>query len=127
LGKEDREKILRSNGIIVKILMLCTGVLVKEIDLTKDERSISIYRKYLGEKYQPEDFYTTVISNHSSWIDILYIVKKHSPSLFGKSSVRKVPILSFIGIAMNAVFIDRTSKESRAETVLFVNLDSKYY
>ncbi len=118
LGKEERDKVLKSNGIIVKLILLSSGVVIKEVDLTNDQKTLSVYRKYLGEKYQPDDLYTTIISNHFSWADILYLVTKHSPSLFGKSSVKKVPILNFIGESMNAVYIDRTSKESRALTVI---------
>jgi hypothetical protein len=100
--------------------MYCTGLVINETDLSKDEKALAIYKKYLGSDYKAKDFYTTIISNHCSWAEILYLAQKHSPSLIGKSSVKKVPIVSFIGIAMNAIFIDRTSKESRADTVIIL-------
>ncbi len=106
------------NKFIVKCLYTCCGVIVEETDLSKDEKVINIMRKYLGKDYVPEEKYSTVIANHISWADIIYIEKKFSPSFIAKDSVRKIPIVGLIAWGQKSSFIARKDKNAIEKTVI---------
>ena len=97
------------------------GVVINETDLSKDDRVLGIFRKYLGNHYTPNDNYSTVIANHVSWADILYVEKKFSPSFIAKDSVRSMPFVGLIAWGQKSFFIARKDKNAVEKTVRFLN------
>jgi 1-acyl-sn-glycerol-3-phosphate acyltransferase len=119
-SKEDRVALKKRVTTISGWINKCLGVSAIETDLTHDEKTIKLYRKYLGEDYKPEDHadkYTTIIANHISWMDIVYIGSRIAPSFCAKESVQKIPFIGFCTYAMKTIYIDRTSKENRIQTI----------
>lgn len=96
------------------------GVIIHEKDLTKDAKILSIFAKYLGKDYQPEEKYSCVLANHSSWNDILYIEKKFSPSFIAKSAIRKIPFVGLIAWGQKSCFVARKDKDDLEKTVNFI-------
>lgn len=110
--------------MIQKVASFCTQMMVKsmgviktEVDRTKDENVLKVYRKYLGNDYKPGNIYTTVIANHVSWADILILMGRCSPSFVSKASLGNVPFIGNVAKAHLSIFTDRSSKESAGETV----------
>lgn len=108
------------NGIFSYSTYLSMGVIPKSIDLQRDEKSLAIYRKYLGSDYVPGTFYTTVIGNHMSWAEILHIVSCEAPSFMAKDSVKKMPVIGSIMVGSQGMFIDRHNKDARLETIRLI-------
>jgi hypothetical protein len=99
------------------------GVVVKDINATNDSRVLEVYKKYLGSGYKPTDDYTTIISNHISWVEVIYFAKRFSPCFVAKKTMSNAPFINFIGKALTAIYIDRSDKTNRHETVYnWVNL-----
>ena len=94
------------------------GIRVYEANLSEDPKIIKFYKKYLGENYDPSKFkdkYTTVIANHVSWADILYLKSKFGSSFISKDSVKKIPMVGYLSYAFKTLYINRQSKDSRIE------------
>lgn len=107
------------NSVLAKLVYLSHGVIIHEIDLTKDEKTLAIFRKYLGPDYQPQEKFSSVIANHSSWNDITYLEKKFSPSFIAKASVRSVPIVGLIAWTQKSCFISRRDNDDVEKTVFY--------
>jgi 1-acyl-sn-glycerol-3-phosphate acyltransferase len=114
---EDRKKIVKSNQIILGIMQFAMGIIANDFNATNDSRVLEIYRKYLGSGYKPAEDYTTIISNHISWVEIIYFTRRFSPSFIAKKTVSKAPIISYVGKVLNAIYIDRSDKTNRHDTV----------
>jgi 1-acyl-sn-glycerol-3-phosphate acyltransferase len=97
------------------------GLIIHEKDITKDKRILEIYKKYLGDDYVPDEKFSTLIANHISWADILYLEKKFSPSFIAKASVRKIPFVGKIAWGQKSSFIERKNKDAIEKTVNFIN------
>lgn len=118
LTKKDKLNISKFIRTFMTLLYSSMGVRVIEKDISRNEQVLKIYRKYLGEDYNPENYadkFTTVIANHISWADILYILSRESSSFIAKASVIQIPMVGFISYALKTLFIDRASKDSRSE------------
>jgi len=100
-------------------------VIIKETDLSKDAKVIDIMRKYLGKDYVPQERYSTVIANHISWADILYMEKKFSPSFIAKDSVKIIPFVGLIAWGQKSSFVARKDKNAIEKTVIIKKLNNK--
>lgn len=112
-SKEDKTILENLNKIFIQGMSLSTGIIVNEKDLTHDEKVVKLFREYLGESYNPDDYadkYTTIISNHISYADVMYIGYKEAPCWVAKASVKSIPLLGYIGLCFKNIFIDRVCK-----------------
>lgn len=100
-------------------MYMSCGIIINEKDLSKDEKVLSVFRKYLGKDYQPDDKYSTIIANHISWADIIYIQKKFAPSYISKDTVQNLPLFKFSGWVQKCIFISRKDKENIEKAVIF--------
>lgn len=119
-SEEERSYVVKSNKFWGNIVLKCTGIFMKRFSLTKDSRTLQIYKKYLGEDYKFETFFSTVIGNHIAWADILNLMTLESPSFVAKASADKAPILSGINRATGGILIDRSSEDAREATKNFI-------
>ena len=79
--------------------------LVGFTSLTTSKSDID-YKKYLGPDWTPEwEGASTLVCNHTSWIDILVAVYFHYPSFASRASARNIPLLGDIMVAMSTIFI----------------------
>jgi 1-acyl-sn-glycerol-3-phosphate acyltransferase len=116
--KEDRERLMKIGEFYVGWMYKSMGIRVYETNLSEDTNIIKLYRKYLGDNYDPTQFkdkYTTVIANHISWADILYLKSKLGSSFISKDSVKKIPLVGYVSYAFKTLYINRQSKDSRIE------------
>ncbi|MED6197389.1 Lysophospholipid acyltransferase lpeat1 [Stylosanthes scabra] len=67
-----------------------------------------------GDKTQPEEVGRpgVVISNHISYLDILYQMSSVFPSFVAKRSVAKLPFIGLISKCLGCVYVQRESKSS---------------
>lgn len=57
-----------------------------------------------------------MMSNHQSYLDI-WLIPKYAITVFvAKAEVKKMPLIGWGASAVNTVYVDRSSKESRART-----------
>ena len=63
----------------------------------------------------PDPKAAVLVSNHCTWIDIMYLlVSDELPSFLSSDWVAKMPFVGTIARCMSCVFVDRSSEESRA-------------
>jgi 1-acyl-sn-glycerol-3-phosphate acyltransferase len=107
---------------LVRLLYTVMGVWTIEQNLSTNKEVMNLYRKYLGPDYSNENIkYTTVISNHSSFADILYISSKTAPSFLSKETVKNYWFVGYISYALNTIYLDRTSKDNREQALKLIN------
>ncbi|XP_027354454.1 lysophospholipid acyltransferase LPEAT1 isoform X2 [Abrus precatorius] len=66
------------------------------------------------DKHQPEELGRpgVIISNHVSYLDILYHMSSSFPSFVAKRSVAKLPLVGLISKCLGCVYVQRESKSS---------------
>ena len=119
-GPQDRNILKDIGKNFVTLIYKSLGVYILEKNLEEDEKVLSVYRKYLGPNYDPKVLrfkYTTVISNHVCWVDILYLMSKISSSFVAKESVKSVPLVGYIAEAYKTLYIDRNSRDARKDII----------
>jgi len=77
------------------------------------------YTEYLGKDYDKRERPCTLVSNHSSWVDIIVFLHcKYFPSFVSKDAIKNVPLIKTIGKMLNCLLIDReASKENKNKIV----------
>jgi len=77
----------------------------------------------LGPGYVPKKEFNTIVTNHSSYIDVIYLSSRYFCSFVSKKEIAD----TFIGVYSNAIkciYFDRSrGKEAAIECVSFVNLE----
>ena len=87
----------------------------------KLERPNVDWKKYLGPDWKPSyESPSTVIANHSSWIDICLMTILKFPSFTPKIGIKKWPVFGPVSdIVFNSYFINRAgTPEERHQIVL---------
>ncbi|CAL0327031.1 unnamed protein product [Lupinus luteus] len=71
------------------------------------------------DKHQPGDIERpgVIISNHVSYLDILYHMSSSFPSFVAKKSVSKLPFVGLISKCLGCVYVQRESKSSDSKGV----------
>jgi lysophosphatidylcholine acyltransferase/lyso-PAF acetyltransferase len=85
-----------------------------------DEKDVDYdYTEYLGENYDKKERPCTLVSNHVSWIDVIYFLfSEYHPSYIAKDAIAKIPLLGTMGQLMNCIYIDReASKENKNKII----------
>jgi hypothetical protein len=110
-----RKLLTKFNNFIFGLSLFIIGFRAKRVQRRYDE----IYKKYLGSDYQSsfDDNYSIIISNHFSWIEILYYLQIYSPGFISKESVKNFPLIGTIASTIDCLFIDRTNSENRSYVV----------
>jgi hypothetical protein len=81
-----------------------------------------VYCKYLGPNYDfDESEYSCIITNHMSWYEIIYLVFEESPGFIAKHSIKSVPLIGYIALKLDSMFLDRTCINDRSNIVGFIN------
>jgi 1-acyl-sn-glycerol-3-phosphate acyltransferase len=70
---------------------------------------------WISEQGQSDPNAPVVISNHSSWTDILCLLcSRETPSFLSNHNVARMPLVGTIAKSVQCVFVDRSSEENRA-------------
>jgi 1-acyl-sn-glycerol-3-phosphate acyltransferase len=80
------------------------------------------YTPFLGPNYKesciPPKHVSTIVSNHSSWLDVPILISHFKAAFASKKTFRKVPIFGLIVQALGCIFISRgASIEKRNKIV----------
>ncbi len=120
--------------LIVNIFFLLSGIAIKALSFFKEEKMAGItallamlwaqtcysilgIRVTLSGNYQGFKL-GFIVCNHISYLDIL-IIGGIRPSVFvSKSEVKKWPLLGWLAILANTIFIDRQSKRGAFEALI---------
>lgn len=74
------------------------------------------YSKYLGPDWKAEyDNPSTIVSNHSTFLDIIVAMCRQPPSHIAKYGVKKIPFVGPLAESVGCLFIDRGDKGQRAD------------
>ena len=74
------------------------------------------YKKFLGPDWKPDYDWKrcgSVVSNHSSFLDIPIHAMCQLPSIIAKNEVKKVPGIGPIATASQCMFLNRSSSDSK--------------
>lgn len=74
------------------------------------------YTKWLGEGYSKSEKYSTVVMNHTSYIDIPLMDSIFRTTGVSKAGVKGIPLVGRAAEAIGTIFVERTSKEDRHKT-----------
>jgi hypothetical protein len=78
-----------------------------------------VYCKYLGPNYDFEESnYSCIITNHTSWYEIVYLIYEESAGFIAKQSVRNIPFIGYIAYKLDSLFLDRTNEKNRNDIVI---------
>eukprot|EP00899_Mesostigma_viride_P020161 jgi/Mesvir1/28146/Mv04713-RA.1 len=73
-----------------------------------------------GKPFAP---YMAVVSNHVSYLDILYHMSDSFPSFVAKASVRKIPMIGFVSACMGCIYVQRESGSGGVSDIVRKRLD----
>ncbi|GAB4852051.1 Lysophospholipid acyltransferase lpeat1 [Ancistrocladus abbreviatus] len=113
MGGRRREVVVRSGRFLSRLLLFVMGVYwIRERNLDHHEGdklpNEKKNRDQSGEPQRP----AAIISNHVSYLDILYHMSSSFPSFVAKRSVAKLPLVGLISKCLGCVFVQRESKSS---------------
>ena len=109
-----KDFVYQYGSLIVLFSLGC--VIPKEIRTEK--KAEEVIKKYLGPDYQISYIkkYSSVISNHVSWVESFYYNYRYAIGYIGKKSASKVPGISHIGRYNQTIYCDRTDPNDRQKT-----------
>ncbi|CAI2372873.1 unnamed protein product [Moneuplotes crassus] len=99
---------------------MCRGFLFFAGFMWIDEKDIQVdYSEYLGPNYDKRERPSLLVSNHSSWVDIiLFMYCKYFPSFVSKEVLSKTPLVKVVGRMLNCLYVDReTSKDNKDKII----------
>jgi len=99
-------EVLGSMGMWI-VLNFVLGLFYTE----KKIKDFDILRKYLGPRYDDKKVFSVIISNHTSYIDAFVFGKMFAPAFAGKAAIKNVPLIGYIADCLEAMWIERESKE----------------
>ncbi|XP_072983319.1 lysophospholipid acyltransferase LPEAT1-like isoform X1 [Typha latifolia] len=77
-----------------------------------DDRSLSTTEDEHGEQSDETERPGAIISNHVSYLDILYHMSSSFPSFVAKRSVARLPLVGLISKCLGCIYVQRESKAS---------------
>ncbi|XVE69928.1 hypothetical protein DITRI_Ditri10aG0030900 [Diplodiscus trichospermus] len=112
LGGWRRAVILRSGRFLSRTLLFVVGFYwIKETH--KDSSDTQENSKTEGtNQSEDQERPGAIVSNHVSYLDILYHMSSSFPSFVAKRSVAKLPLIGLISKCLGCVFVQRESKSS---------------
>lgn len=108
------------NKTIMGGAFLVLGIFINENRIIDNE----VYSKYFGpgvyENFDQD--YSVIISNHISWVEILYHMKRFTAGFISKATIRDFIMIGLIARKIDCLFLDRTNKEERDNVVKITNI-----
>lgn len=102
--------------IISRLLMFLAGM------ITFRRRVDFDYTPYLGPNYNettnPPKHVSTIVSNHSSWLDVPILIWHFRAAFASKKTFRKLPIFGLIVQALGCIFISRGATQEKRDKVV---------
>jgi 1-acyl-sn-glycerol-3-phosphate acyltransferase len=89
-------------------------LLVAGIRMSRDDRDYD-YSFYLGPNYKETTpypkYFSTYVSNHTSWMDILLMIAYNRPAFTPKHNLKKIPLFGLLVQALGCIFVARGGTE----------------
>jgi hypothetical protein len=80
------------------------------------------YTPFLGPNYKETTIYpkyfSTYVSNHTSWLDILLQIAYNRPAFTPKKELRKIPLFGLLVEALGCIFIARGGTEEERNQIV---------
>jgi 1-acyl-sn-glycerol-3-phosphate acyltransferase len=96
------------------ILMAAMHTVRKRVDFD--------YSPYLGPNYKetarPPQHLSTLVSNHSGWLDVPILISHFKAAFASKKTFRKVPIFGLIVEALGCIFISRGASQEKRNKIV---------
>lgn len=113
--------------IVINLIFIFCGVFIFNANIDK-EKIKNAYFKAFGEGYNlNESTFSINIANHLSALEALYILKTCKCGFIAKKETEKYPIIGFSIKALEGIFIERESKDSRLEAISEINIRQKEF
>ncbi|XP_039023008.1 lysophospholipid acyltransferase LPEAT1-like [Hibiscus syriacus] len=117
LGGWRRTVIVRSGRFLSRSLLFVVGFYwINETrkDSSSSQENSKNEGAHLSEEKEPPG---AIVSNHVSYVDILYHMSSSFPSFVAKRSVAKIPFVGLISKCLGCVYVQRESKSSNSKGV----------
>ncbi|XP_073275712.1 lysophospholipid acyltransferase LPEAT1-like isoform X3 [Primulina huaijiensis] len=109
----QREVIVRSGRFLSRLLLLVFGFYsIRETSLSKDVVGQLNNEPASMDQYEELERPGAIVSNHISYIDILYHMSSSFPSFVAKRSVAELPLVGLISKCLGCVYVHRGLKSS---------------
>uniref|UniRef100_A0A1D1XPE0 Lysophosphatidylcholine acyltransferase 1 n=1 Tax=Anthurium amnicola TaxID=1678845 RepID=A0A1D1XPE0_9ARAE len=103
-----REVVVRSGRVLSRAMLLVFGFY-----WIHETRRENVFVEQSDEHGRPG----AIVSNHISYLDILYHMSSSFPSFVAKRSVAKLPLVGLISKCLGCVYVQRESKSSDSKGV----------
>lgn len=88
---------------------MCQGIYYQKFERKKFD-----YSKWLGPSSKITfDNPSLVISNHTSFLDIIVHCMRQLPSQLGKTSVAKIPLVGTVAVVCGSLFVNREDSKDK--------------
>nr|XP_010905685.1 lysophospholipid acyltransferase LPEAT1 isoform X2 [Elaeis guineensis] len=112
-GQEDyadmvgwrREVVVRTGRFLSRVMLFVLGFYW----IRESCRSFSVEDEHTEQSSESERP-GAIVSNHISYVDILYHMSSHFPSFVAKRSVARLPLVGIISKCLGCVYVQRESK-----------------
>jgi hypothetical protein len=84
----------------------------------KDVKPEVDYTKYLGTSYETPEDYNTLVSNHSSYWDIMILLDICLPSFVSKGEIKKAPFYGFFTTVLRGIYLNRELGKDASKDVM---------
>ena len=102
--------------IACSILLFCLGIRSSYENRDYD------YSYFLGPNYKERTVYpkhfSTYVSNHTSWLDIILMVSYIKPAFTPKSVLKKIPVVGLLVMALGCITISRGGTEEERNKIV---------
>ncbi|XP_020171344.1 lysophospholipid acyltransferase LPEAT1 isoform X2 [Aegilops tauschii subsp. strangulata] len=108
-----REAVLRAGRVLSRAMLFVFGFYWIPVS----DRSFPNAEDVPKDHYEELERPGAIVSNHVSYVDILYHMSASSPSFVAKNSVSKLPLIGLISKCLGCIFVQRESKCSDSKGV----------
>ncbi|XP_058069121.1 lysophospholipid acyltransferase LPEAT1-like isoform X2 [Magnolia sinica] len=110
--------IVYSGRFLARAMLFMLGFYwIDEFYLTSSGEDEDIDENERRERFEDFERPGVIVSNHISYLDILYHISSFFPSFVAKKSVAKLPIVGFISKCIGCVYVQRESKSTDSKGV----------
>ncbi len=80
------------------------------------------YTFFLGKDYKERTVYpkyfSTYVSNHTSWLDVILLISQICPAFTPKDVLRRIPIFGILVMALGCIMIARGGTEEERNQIV---------
>jgi len=80
------------------------------------------YSYFLGPNYKETTvypkFFSTYVSNHTSWLDIILMISYIKPAFTPMDTLKKIPVVGILVMALGCINISRSGTEEERNQIV---------